>query len=73
MYDLSGERGLGRAIALRLAEEGADVSDSLQVDDMVRQALEWFGQIDILVNNAGPWPACQSASLVDLTWIRNLS
>jgi len=53
VYDLSGERGLGRAIALCLAEEGADVSDSLQVDDMVRQALEWFGQIDILVNNAG--------------------
>jgi NAD(P)-dependent dehydrogenase (short-subunit alcohol dehydrogenase family) len=86
-----GERGLGRAIAVRLAHEGADVivndvtsrapaptawsglpavvqeieavgrrglgiladvSDSRQVDDLVRQAVEHFGRIDILVNNA---------------------
>jgi NAD(P)-dependent dehydrogenase (short-subunit alcohol dehydrogenase family) len=102
MHDLSGkvalvtgaggERGLGRAIAVRLAQEGADVivndltakppgsadwvgipavvqeiralgrkslgvladvSDANQVDDMVQQTLEQFGQIDILVNNAG--------------------
>ena len=102
MYDLSGKvalvtgaggkQGLGRAIALRLAQEGADVvvndvvarrtgspdwaglpdvvheiealgqeacaivadvSDAQQVDRMVHQALEQFGQIDILVNNAG--------------------
>ena len=101
MYDLNGkvalvtgaggERGLGRAIAVRLAEEGADVivndlsaqtpgttgwgglpavvqeietlgrrgldifadvSNSSQVDEMVRQALREFGRIDILVNNA---------------------
>ena len=30
----------------------ADVSDSAQVDKMVRQALDGFGHIDILVNNA---------------------
>ena len=101
MYDLNGkvalvtgaggERGLGRAIAVRLAEAGADVivndlsaqtpgttgwgglpavvqeietlgrrgldifadvSNSSQVDEMVRQALREFGRIDILVNNA---------------------
>jgi NAD(P)-dependent dehydrogenase (short-subunit alcohol dehydrogenase family) len=101
MYDLNGkvalvtgaggEAGLGRAIAVRLAHEGADVivndvtsrapaptawsglpavvqeieavgrrglgiladvSDSRQVDDLVRQAVEHFGRIDILVNNA---------------------
>jgi meso-butanediol dehydrogenase/(S,S)-butanediol dehydrogenase/diacetyl reductase len=87
-----GERGLGRAIAVRLAQEGADVvvndlvarpprattwgglsavvqeiealgrralavvadvAHAGQVDDMVRQSLQGFGQIDILVNNAG--------------------
>jgi len=87
-----GKQGLGRAIALRLAQEGADVvindvvarrtgspdwaglpdvvheietlgqgacaivadvSDAQQVDRMVHQALQQFGQIDILVNNAG--------------------
>ncbi len=115
MYDLSGkvalvtgasgERGLGRAIALRLAEEGADVvvndivaqregsvgwgglpdvvreiealgrqalsivadvSDSKQVDDMVRQALERFAQIDILVNNAGARAGRDRMPVVDL-------
>ena len=104
MYDLrgkvalvtgaGGQRGMGHAIATRLAQEGADVilsdvamdpyaqldsswggvaegvreiealgrrglsvladiTDSAQVDDMVRQALAHFGRIDILVNNAG--------------------
>lgn len=87
-----GERGIGRAVALRLAQEGADVvvndvraqspsgerwggmaqvvqeiealgrralgvvadvSDAVQVQAMVDQALATFGQIDILVNNAG--------------------
>ena len=103
MYDLSGkvalvtgaggERGMGRAIATRLAQEGADIvindvaenpyadrpsewrglpglvreieamgrqtlgivtdiTDSAQVDNMVRQAMDHFGHIDILVNNA---------------------
>lgn len=78
-------RGIGRAIALRLAESGADlvindfgdpapanavaeeikkmgkraeviladVSQSEDVNRMVAEALEKFGQIDILVNNAG--------------------
>lgn len=87
-----GKLGLGRAIALRLAEEGADVvvndvvpkrtgptdwaglpdvvheiealgrqalsvvadvSDAQQIQRMVDQVLERFGQIDILVTNAG--------------------
>lgn len=78
-------RGIGKAVALKLAENGADcvvnyagnetlaaetvseieqmgrqalkikadVSDSGQVADMIKQALEQFGKIDILVNNAG--------------------
>ena len=88
-----GRRGIGHAIAYRLAQEGADVvvndiakdpnaslgagwggvdevvseiealhrraiailadiSDSAQVDGLVRQALDRFGRIDILVSNA---------------------
>ncbi len=77
-------RGLGRAIALGLAEEGcrvvlcargeerlreveaevrskgaealavvADVTKPADVERLVRQTIDRFGQIDILVNNAG--------------------
>jgi 3-oxoacyl-[acyl-carrier protein] reductase len=78
-------RGIGRAIALALAKEGAkviinykgnqaaalevqelikkmgteavcmqaDVSSSVQVDEMLQQIMEKYGRIDILVNNAG--------------------
>jgi len=91
MYHLDGQvaivtgagSGLGRAIALRLSQEGAtlvaadldgeavkklvgeikdqrrclaiqmDVSIQKDVERMVEQTLEHFGQIDILVNNAG--------------------
>ena len=115
MYDLDGKvalvtgaggkGGLGRAIALRLAEEGADVvvndvlayrpgapdwaglpdvvreieglgrrawgavadvSDAQQVDSMVNQALQRFGQIDILVNNAGALAGRDRVPVVEL-------
>jgi 3-oxoacyl-[acyl-carrier protein] reductase len=78
-------RGIGRAIAISLAEAGANVvvnyagneaaaaevaahiqslgrqamsiranvGNSTEVDAMVKQTLETFGQLDILVNNAG--------------------
>jgi NAD(P)-dependent dehydrogenase (short-subunit alcohol dehydrogenase family) len=77
-------RGIGRAIALAYAKEGAklalaartssdleqtaqeaqtrgastcivpvDVSDPIQVEDMVRHTVERFAAIDILVNSAG--------------------
>jgi NAD(P)-dependent dehydrogenase (short-subunit alcohol dehydrogenase family) len=97
-----GKEGLGRAIAVRLAREGADVvvndvvarrtgspdwaglpdvvreiealgrrawavvadvSDAQQVEAMVHQALQQFGQIDVLVNNAGA-PAGRDRVLV---------
>jgi 3-oxoacyl-[acyl-carrier protein] reductase len=80
-----GSRGIGRAIAISLAEAGANVvvnyagneaaaaevaahieslgrkaliikanvGVSSEVDAMVKQTLEAFGQLDILVNNAG--------------------
>jgi NAD(P)-dependent dehydrogenase (short-subunit alcohol dehydrogenase family) len=117
MYDLNGkvalvtgaggERGIGRAIANRLAQEGAnvivndvaanpyadnptgwggmqavvqeieaigrqaiglvaDVSNSEQVDNMVRQALDRFGHIDILVNNAGSRPGKDRVPVYEL-------
>ncbi|MDE2940635.1 MAG: glucose 1-dehydrogenase [Chloroflexota bacterium] len=121
MYDLNGKvalvtgaggrHGIGRAIATRLAREGADVvvtdipesvtairaedraegweglpsvvqeieaegrqalgifsdvSDSAQVDDMIKQALDRFGKIDILVNNAGSRPGRDRVLVVDL-------
>jgi NAD(P)-dependent dehydrogenase (short-subunit alcohol dehydrogenase family) len=77
-------RGVGRAIALGLAGEGAcvvvndvraaqvqavadeivasggralpvvaDISQSAEVDGMIRQGVEQFGTVDLLVNNAG--------------------
>lgn len=48
-----------RALAVQ-----ADVGDLGQIDRMVRQALEAFGQIDILVNNAG---VTRRADIMDLT------
>jgi NAD(P)-dependent dehydrogenase (short-subunit alcohol dehydrogenase family) len=100
-----GQHGLGRAIALRLAQEGAhvvindvverrinspewaglpdlareiealgrqtlsvvaDVSNAAQVETMVQQALQKFGQIDILVNNAGALAGRDRVPVVDL-------
>ena len=102
-----GEGGFGRAIATRLAREGADVvvndvtanpygpggsgwkgieavgqeieemgrrcmtavadvTQSAQVDDMVRATVERFGRIDILVNNAGSRPGPDRVPVVDL-------
>ena len=103
-----GRNGIGRAIALRLAEEGADiavndivehpyasddvgwgglsdvvaeieamnrraisivadVSDALQVEEMVAKTVSHFGRIDILVNNAGTKAGKDRVPVVDLT------
>lgn len=100
-----GQQGIGRAIAIRLAQEGAnvvvndldapaespsgwhgtadvvrdvealgreamavlaDVSDAVQVERMVAEALERFGRIDILVNNAASRPGRDRVPVVEL-------
>ena len=117
MYDLNGkvalvtgagrQRGIGRAIATRLAHDGADIvvndvaenpdadhpsgwsglpdlvreiegmgrralsvvadiSDSGHVDNMVRDAMDYFGQIDILVNNAAARQGSDVVPVVEL-------
>ena len=115
MYDLNGkvalitgaggERGIGRAIAMRLAKEGADVavnditanpkksatwdglpslvkeirglgrnakafeadiSNSHQVDQLIKDTIQEFGHIDILVNNAGSAAGPDRVPIIEL-------
>ena len=102
-----GERGIGRAVATRLARAGsdvvvsdlvanpypgdssdwaglnsvvgeveaegrraeailADVSESNQVERLVRQGIARFGHIDILVNGAGSLPGRDRVLVVDM-------
>ena len=44
---------MGDAIALGLAEAGADVADNISVENMIDEVVGEFGKIDIMVNNAG--------------------
>jgi len=54
-----------RALAVQ-----ADVGDLQDIDRMVRQALETFGQIDILVNNAGVTRRAGIMELTEADWDR---
>ncbi|PAV31670.1 3-oxoacyl-ACP reductase [Virgibacillus profundi] len=99
-----GGRGIGEAIVLQLAHEGAnvainylseqekdsaelvrekvealgqraitiqaDVGKKQQVDEMIQQVQNEFGQIDILVNNAGIAPFEPFMKLTEETWDR---
>ncbi|WP_417271293.1 SDR family NAD(P)-dependent oxidoreductase [Celeribacter sp.] len=63
------------AVAAQIREMGqraevlfADVSDKAQVEAMVQQALEAFGQIDAVVNNAGILIAGTVDGLPETTW-----
>src|SRR5213595_3915606 len=46
-------RGIGRAIALKFAAEGADVGNAAAVAAAGERILAEAGRLDILVNNAG--------------------
>ena len=49
-----------------------DVSDSAQVDNLIKQALEKFGKIDIMVNNAGIGSLGGILDTDDATWQKTL-
>jgi hypothetical protein len=42
-----------------------DVTNSLQVNEVVSVAIRKFGKVDILVNNAGIYPRCQLTEMSD--------
>ncbi len=48
----------------------ADVGDLQEIDRMVRQSVEQFGQIDILVNNAGVTRRADIMELTEADWDR---
>jgi NAD(P)-dependent dehydrogenase (short-subunit alcohol dehydrogenase family) len=54
-----------RALAVR-----ADVGDLQDIDRMVRQAMDMFGQIDILVNNAGVTRRADIMEVTEADWDR---
>lgn len=97
-------RGIGRAIVLAMAREGAnvvvsdisredcqkvvgeieklgrkglalkcDVSDSEDVEDMVKRTVTEFGRVDILVNNAGIMDFKPFLELTDEEWDKTLN
>jgi NAD(P)-dependent dehydrogenase (short-subunit alcohol dehydrogenase family) len=49
--DIAEERNL--AVSDNAVFVKCDVSDSTQVDSLIKQAIERFGRVDIMVNNAG--------------------
>jgi hypothetical protein len=42
-----------------------DVTNPLQVNEVVSEAIRKFGKVDILVNNAGIYPRCQLTEMSD--------
>jgi len=61
----------GAARRLGVAAVAADASDSGEVRDAVRHAVERFGRIDILVNNAGVFPGIKMMhEIEELEWNR---
>ena len=53
----------GRALGL-----GVDVSQRVQVTDMIEATVSELGQVDILINNAGVFPRGMLLELDDETW-----
>jgi NADP-dependent 3-hydroxy acid dehydrogenase YdfG len=50
---IGGTSGIGRAIALSFAEEGANVIAASRTRENVEAAVEEFGSLDVVVANAG--------------------
>lgn len=51
--DVDGARAAVQALGVEVFYHGADMSQPIQIEDMMRAAAERFGRVDILVNNAG--------------------
>ena len=64
LADVDDARGAALAAELSGLYVHCDVGDKAQVDQLVRQALDWQGRIDVLVNNAGIFRA---ADFLDVT------
>lgn len=80
LVNYAGREEEARSVAAAIENMGrksmvyrADVSDSTQVSDMVKAALEKFGRIDILVNNAGVTRDNLIPRIKDDDWDRVLS
>ncbi|MHC4164228.1 MAG: SDR family NAD(P)-dependent oxidoreductase [Planctomycetota bacterium] len=63
-----GARGIGRGIALALAEAGADVTHRGEVQRMIGEVEPAFGGLDILVCNAGVVSVAPVEQLDEATW-----
>lgn len=50
---------------LRVTPYQMDVTNTHQVDHVVKQVVDKFGKIDILVNNAGVYPRCELLEMSD--------
>jgi 3-oxoacyl-[acyl-carrier protein] reductase len=73
--DIAGQQATATTEAIlstqrRALSVQADVGDLQDIDRMVRQALDVFGQIDILVNNAGVTRRADIMELTEQDWDR---
>ncbi|KAG0177768.1 hypothetical protein DFQ28_006226 [Apophysomyces sp. BC1034] len=61
-------RGIGRSMAIALAEAGADIADQDSVNKAMDGILSVFPTLDILVNNAGVQRRHPSVSFPEEDW-----
>ncbi|MGQ9543127.1 MAG: SDR family NAD(P)-dependent oxidoreductase [Candidatus Bathyarchaeia archaeon] len=61
-----------RRVGRRALVIQADVSDSRQVEDLVRRTFETFGRIDVLVNNAAIQSMYKIEELSEEVWDRTI-